>query len=222
MWQAVLQDENEKQAFHALLAQYFQQPFPASPSSSSSPPLSASSPAPPPAQAPPPVFSGRSLPPPAPATRTASFQAPKQAPSLAPTGHEPRRPAGLESSKTTAGGFNASSKKSFAKDLFASKGPMNRAEMEKKKDVGPLFVKSAVQSKPHVPPPRRAPVPGTGGVVEERVRALYEYEGAEAEDLPVVEGEEVVVLEHVSSNWFRCRNAAGSTGLIPASYVQAV
>lgn len=71
---------------------------------------------------------------------------------------------------------------------------MNRAEMEKKKEVGPLYVKGAIASKPHAPPPRRAAAP-SAAPGEEKVRALYEYDGAEAEDLPAREGEELVVVE---------------------------
>ncbi|GAA6014907.1 hypothetical protein JCM10207_002220 [Rhodosporidiobolus poonsookiae] len=190
MWSAVLNDPQERTAFNSLLADYFNQPAPTSPPSTST----SSAPLAPP----------RSLPPPAPSVASPARSTPPAAPArTAPTasgagvaGQEgPKRPAGLTSSRTTAGGFDASSKKSFAKGVFSSKGPMNRQEMEKQKQVGPLFVKSG-PSKPIVPPPRRgAPASSTGS--EERVKMLYDYEGAEGEDLPAAEGEELVVVEHV-------------------------
>ncbi|GAA5988012.1 hypothetical protein JCM11641_002129 [Rhodosporidiobolus odoratus] len=105
----------------------------------------------------------------------------------------------------------------LTKAVFSSKGPMNRAEMEKKASVGPLYVKPTTSTKPLVLPPRRA---GTGAQGDDRARALYDYEGQEAEDLPVREGEELVIVERVSSDWLRCRNTSGSTGLIPTSYVE--
>ncbi|GAA5917856.1 hypothetical protein JCM6882_001716 [Rhodosporidiobolus microsporus] len=212
MWTRVLQDPNEQQAFTTLLDDYFSRPPPHhSHTSPNTPCVNAPAPA---------ALPPRSVPP-APAPR-ASAPAPAHSPALPKLKHErPRPPAGLTSSKTTAGGFDASSKRSFAKGVFSSKGPMNRAEMEKEKNVGPLFVKSSTGAKPQPPPPRRTGAAGpAAGAQEERVRALYDYEGAEAEDLPLREGEELVVVEHVSSDWIRCRNASGSSGLVPAAYVQ--
>ncbi|GAA6042524.1 hypothetical protein JCM8097_004645 [Rhodosporidiobolus ruineniae] len=210
MWASVLSEPAERQSFHALLDDYFARP---PPTSAPSPPSAAPAPTAPRALPP------RSTPP-APAPRAPATLVAAPSPKLPPAG--PRAPSGLTSSRTTAGGFDASSKKSFTKAVFSSKGPMNREEMAKAAQVGPLAVKTA-SSKPVAPPPRRT----VGGAAadmpqEERVRALYDYEGAEAEDLPVVEGEELVVVEHVSADWLRCRNSSGSTGLVPASYAQAL
>ncbi|GAA5844490.1 hypothetical protein JCM11251_004191, partial [Rhodosporidiobolus azoricus] len=189
MWTRVLQEQQEQAAFTSLLNQYFSRPPP--PPSSSSPNSQravANS------QSPPVALPPRSVPP-APAHR-ASAPSPTSSPAI-PKHEGPRPPAGLVSSKTTAGGFDASSKKSLAKGIFTSKGPMNRAEMEKQKNVGPLFVKSTAGSKPQPPPPRRTGSGAPSSVPqEERVKALYDYEGGDAEDLSVREGEELVVVEH--------------------------
>ncbi|GAA6064572.1 hypothetical protein JCM10212_006197 [Sporobolomyces blumeae] len=143
----------------------------------------------------------------------------------------PKKPAGLMSSKSMAGVGDTSSGKNFTKALFSSKGALSKAEQDKNKYQGPLYVKptTALGTVAHAPPPRRggAPAPPpppdrAGSTAEERVKAAYDFEGSDAQDLPVIEGEELVVVERVSSDWIRCRNARGAEGLVPTSYTQPV
>ncbi|BGP47289.1 hypothetical protein JCM10450v2_003141 [Rhodotorula kratochvilovae] len=202
MWDTVLRDPQERTAFHALLDDYFRRPFPL-PTSTPDP-----EPALPPRTLPPAVASGASSPKPA-----------------SPSPEEgPKRPAGLVAQQKTAGGFDASSGRAFAKAVFSSKGPMNRAEMEKQKVVGPLAV-NAPRTYSGPPPPRRGASgseTAAASPAEERVRAMYDYEGSVPEDLPVREGEELVVVERVDADWLRCRNSVGSTGLVPSTYTQSI
>ncbi|GAA5923814.1 hypothetical protein JCM3775_000516 [Rhodotorula graminis] len=239
MWQAALQDPQERSAFQDLLEGYFRRPFPTSPPSSRR-----SEPAPPPALA------ARAPPP----SSSYSATAPRQAPASPSSG--PRQPAGLvqtqsedpmtrvtssphyqayklsqaktptEAARTVAG-FDASTKRAFAKAVLSSKGPLNSEEQRKKKENGPGPLAVAVpRTYAGPPPPRRAGAGAETGTpaaaAEERVRALYDYAGTSAEDLSVREGDELVVVERVDADWTRCRSANGSVGLVPASYVQDI
>ncbi|GAA5970215.1 hypothetical protein JCM3765_005374 [Sporobolomyces pararoseus] len=114
----------------------------------------------------------------------------------------PKKPTGLQSSKSMAGVGDTSSGKNFTKALFSSKGALSKAEQDKNKYTGPLYVKppTAPGTISHAPPPRRAggaavppptPTPSASAVQADRVKAMYDYEGAETEDLPVAEGEEL-------------------------------
>lgn len=77
---------------------------------------------------------------------------------------------------------------------------MSKQEQDKQKYTGPLYVKppTAPGTISHKPPPRRG---GAVGAVEseEKVRASYDYDGGELEDLPCREGEELVVVERGES-----------------------
>ncbi|GAA5960054.1 hypothetical protein JCM21900_004033 [Sporobolomyces salmonicolor] len=135
----------------------------------------------------------------------------------------PARPSGLSSTKTISGGFDASSGKGFAKTLFTSKGPLNKQELEKQKYKGPLYVKPspAPGTVSHAPPPIRRAM-AASAAQEERVKAAYDYDATEASDLAVSEGEELVIVERVGDDWLRCRNTAGTEGLVPTSYTQPI
>jgi len=78
---------------------------------------------------------------------------------------------------------------------------LSKQEQEKQKYTGPLYVKppTAPGTISHKPPPRRG---GAVGAVEseEKVRASYDYDGGELEDLPCREGEELVVVERGESS----------------------
>ena len=78
MWQAALQDPQERSAFQDLLEGYFRRPFPTSPPSAAAP-------------APPPALATRA--PVAPSHSSYSAPAPRQAPASPSSG--PRQPAGL-------------------------------------------------------------------------------------------------------------------------------
>ncbi|KAF8487578.1 hypothetical protein JB92DRAFT_3021974 [Gautieria morchelliformis] len=53
--------------------------------------------------------------------------------------------------------------------------------------------------------------------------ALYDFVADGEEELSVKEGEQLVILDKVSSDeWWKCRNAHGAEGVVPASYVEAV
>lgn len=106
----------------------------------------------------------------------------------------PKPPSGLTSGKGMAGGYRTTSGKAFTKDLFTGGGPM--AKGRDKPFTESLAVRQPVKV-PSAPPPRRTVAvadPGLGTAT-----ALYDYEGAEVEDLPVVEGENVTVVEHGKS-----------------------
>lgn len=50
--------------------------------------------------------------------------------------------------------------------------------------------------------------------------ALYNFSADGEDELTVHEGEALVVLERDSDEWWKCRNASGAEGVVPASYVE--
>ncbi|KAH9951730.1 hypothetical protein B0H21DRAFT_684274 [Amylocystis lapponica] len=51
---------------------------------------------------------------------------------------------------------------------------------------------------------------------------LYDFTADGEDELSVQEGESLLVLEHDGDEWWKCRNAAGEEGVVPASYVEIV
>ena len=49
--------------------------------------------------------------------------------------------------------------------------------------------------------------------------ALYDFEGDAADELSVREGEALIVLDRSNDDWWKCRNARGTEGVVPAQYV---
>ncbi|GAA5878527.1 hypothetical protein JCM3774_000097 [Rhodotorula dairenensis] len=214
MWADTLSDPAERQAFHSLLAEYFQRPCP------TSPPATAHSTA----AANPDLPAPRTVAPvPTPSYAASRPQSAARAPPRErPTG--PRKPAGLESQQS----------------------PLNKSELEKQKALSPLYVAAATHAvKSYTPPPpkRTGIEPGGSGSAgggggggppppppapqarqapgtSRTVTAAYDYEGSSIDDLPIAEGEQLTVVETVSSDWLKCRNSVGSEGLVPASYVR--
>lgn len=141
--------------------------------------------------------------------------------------------------------------------MLATKGPMSKEEA-RKNAIGfneslavrqPSRVASPAEPPRHAPPPMRARPLTTSGLGTAKV--LYDYDGAEADDLPIREGEIVTIVENgqcgrqllcqrrsrvrsflasmhtlvsmptaVSDEWLKCRNAVGSEGLVPSTYLQ--
>ncbi|KAI9001408.1 hypothetical protein BD414DRAFT_474538 [Trametes punicea] len=71
----------------------------------------------------------------------------------------------------------------------------------------------------HVGPAAAAEEPQEDG---ETAVVLYDFTADGEDELTVHEGETLLVLEKDSEEWWKCRNAAGAEGVVPASYVELV
>ncbi|EKM80311.1 hypothetical protein AGABI1DRAFT_73392 [Agaricus bisporus var. burnettii JB137-S8] len=56
--------------------------------------------------------------------------------------------------------------------------------------------------------------------VEELAVVLYEFHADGEDELTVAEGEVLAVLDRDGNEWWKCRNAHGSEGVVPASYLE--
>lgn len=54
----------------------------------------------------------------------------------------------------------------------------------------------------------------------EYVRALYDFTGSDAEDLPFKKGEILIILEKPEEQWWSAKNKDGRVGMIPVNYVE--
>lgn len=54
----------------------------------------------------------------------------------------------------------------------------------------------------------------------EKAVALYDFEAQGDDELPMVEGEQLTVVEKENEDWWKVRNASGQEGVVPASYVE--
>ena len=78
------------------------------------------------------------------------------------------------------------------------------------------------------PEPEPEPEPEAGeeevsvhhGDDEETAKAMYDFDADGEDELSVKEGEHLVVLEKDGDEWWKCRNAAGAEGVVPASYLE--
>lgn len=50
--------------------------------------------------------------------------------------------------------------------------------------------------------------------------ALYDFEGTGPDELSVQEGEQLCIIEKEGEEWWKCRNAHGNEGVVPASYLE--
>jgi actin cytoskeleton-regulatory complex protein SLA1 len=50
--------------------------------------------------------------------------------------------------------------------------------------------------------------------------ALYDFDADGDDELSVKAGEELVILERDGDEWWKCRNAHGGEGVVPASYLE--
>jgi hypothetical protein len=56
--------------------------------------------------------------------------------------------------------------------------------------------------------------------VEESAVVLYEFHADGDDELTVAEGEALMILERDGNEWWKCRNARGAEGVVPASYLE--
>ena len=50
--------------------------------------------------------------------------------------------------------------------------------------------------------------------------ALYDFTADGEDELSVAENEEVIIIERDGDEWWKCRNARGVEGVVPASYLE--
>lgn len=50
--------------------------------------------------------------------------------------------------------------------------------------------------------------------------ALYDFTADGNDELSIVEGEHLIILERDGDEWWKCRNAKGKEGVVPASYIE--
>lgn len=55
-----------------------------------------------------------------------------------------------------------------------------------------------------------------------RLRALYDYDATEANELSMREGDLLVLLEKDESGWWRGRNNEGNEGVFPSNFVEVI
>ncbi|EPS37237.1 hypothetical protein H072_9085 [Dactylellina haptotyla CBS 200.50] len=63
---------------------------------------------------------------------------------------------------------------------------------------------------------------GAGGLTGRRAKILYDYEKAEDNELELVEGQIVGMIEFVDDDWWQGTNESGETGLFPSNYVEPI
>lgn len=86
------------------------------------------------------------------------------------------------------------------------------------------------QSEPRIIPPRSddgesepepEPEPAAHDDVDgERAIVLYDFTADGEDEMNATEGETVQVLERDTDEWWKCRNAQGEEGVVPANYLE--
>jgi hypothetical protein len=52
--------------------------------------------------------------------------------------------------------------------------------------------------------------------------ALYDFTADGNDELSIVEGERLIILERDGDEWWKCRNSKGKEGVVPASYIEVI
>ncbi|KAG6378775.1 hypothetical protein JVT61DRAFT_13050 [Boletus reticuloceps] len=94
--------------------------------------------------------------------------------------------------------------------------PLESGSPSKKNGVSVRFTEES----PEIIPPRE---PSEDGESEEGelAIALYNFEGTGPDELSVQEGERLRIIEKEGEEWWKCRNAHGNEGVVPASYLES-
>jgi hypothetical protein len=114
--------------------------------------------------------------------------------------------------------------------------PLREDKSQSSPDVSPLdtISKESKKASVHFSPASPVIIPdrtsedeaqeeGEQGVVSDvadAAVALYDFVADGEDELSVAEGEEVVVLERDSDEWWKCQNSKGLEGVVPASYLE--
>jgi hypothetical protein len=98
-------------------------------------------------------------------------------------------------------------------------------EEEQEEEEPPHEEEAPVPQRQQYAPPPRAPPPAAPPAAvadeeEEEALALYDFTADGEDELSVMEGERLAVLEKDGDEWWKCRNAKGKEGVVPASYLE--
>lgn len=104
--------------------------------------------------------------------------------------------------------------------------PVESSSPSKKNGASVRFTEES----PEIIPPREPSEDGeaeeegtrlTGNEQEgEFAVALYDFESTGPDELSVQEGERLCIIEKEGEEWWKCRNAHGNEGVVPASYLE--
>ena len=78
------------------------------------------------------------------------------------------------------------------------------------------------EASPAIIPPRppSPPEPEQEEVEGLEATALYDFQAQGEDELTVMEGDDLWVIEQEGDEWWKCRNARGDEGVVPASYIE--
>ncbi|WFD14544.1 hypothetical protein MARU1_000550 [Malassezia arunalokei] len=133
--------------------------------------------------------------------------------------HEIRRPEGLTTGKSI-GKLDVSSPGSALKSAFKNTTEMvqNRIQQNARTQEVAHAVPSMDSAAQADAPPAEATTAMSSGLGE--ATALYTFQGAQAGDLSITQGERIVLLDKVNDDWFRAQSVNGAVGIVPANYIQ--
>jgi hypothetical protein len=120
-----------------------------------------------------------------------------------------------------------SSKQLSAPSPATSPGPESSRETSPPKEAKKATVHFAPESPTVIPASDDEEEEEEGGEEEAgeeggddgMATVLYDFPADAVDELSVSEGERVVVLEKDGDEWWKCRNAQGREGVVPASYL---
>ena len=78
------------------------------------------------------------------------------------------------------------------------------------------------EASPAIIPPRppSPPEPEQGEAEGLEATALYDFQAQGDDELTVMEGDALWVIEQEGDEWWKCRNVKGDEGVVPASYIE--
>jgi hypothetical protein len=79
------------------------------------------------------------------------------------------------------------------------------------------------EASPAIIPPRPASPPDEAqqeAIEGLQAVALYDFQAQGDDELTVAEGDTLWIIEQDGDEWWKCRNAEGNEGVVPASYVE--
>ncbi|RIA98151.1 hypothetical protein C1645_813202 [Glomus cerebriforme] len=108
--------------------------------------------------------------------------------------------------------------------------PENSSASEEKHAIAspPVVKKTSVPSPvnqqstlplPHLPPKKKPPKPKK---IEQKAEVIYDYDAEDDDEISLIPGTLVTILEKTDDGWWRGRDEQGKTGIFPSTYVKEI